>query len=64
MSSGVAAPLPLPEAERACLDRLLDHGEVERALLTCNEALAGRLLRHPALEGKALSVRQFKSRRR
>ncbi|MCL6546556.1 MAG: nucleotidyl transferase AbiEii/AbiGii toxin family protein [Bryobacteraceae bacterium] len=61
---GLSAVLPLRDAERAFLDRLLDQGEVDPLLLTRDEALAERIRRHPALEWKALNVRQFKTRRR
>jgi hypothetical protein len=52
--------LPFTDAERAFLDRLLDHGHVEPSLLTDDPALADRILRHPALLWKAQNVREFK----
>ncbi len=61
---GLAAVLPLHDAEREFLDRLLDQGEVDPLLLTRDEELAERLRRHPALEWKALNVRRFKRGRR
>lgn len=61
---GLAALLPLNAAEREFLDRLLDHGEVEPALLTNDAGLADRIRRHPGLEWKAQNVRQFKRGKR
>lgn len=58
---GLQAVLPLQEPEREFLDRLLDHGEVEPALLTGDPGLAERIRRHPGLEWKAQNVRQFKT---
>jgi hypothetical protein len=61
---GLAALLPLTDAEREFLDRLLDHGEVDPALLTSDTELSDRIRRHPGLEWKAQNVRQFKRERR
>jgi hypothetical protein len=61
---GVAALLPLTEAEREFLDRLLDHGEVKARLLTGDADLADRIRRHPGLEWKAQNVRQFRRGKR
>jgi len=61
---GLAALLPLDDAEREFLDRLLDHGEVYPALLTRDAELSDRIRRHPGLEWKARNVRQFKSGKR
>lgn len=61
---GLAALLPLSEAEREFLDRLLDHGEVNPALLTADAEMADRIRRHPGLEWKAQNVRQFMSGKR
>lgn len=57
---GLAALLPLNEGEREFLDRLLDHGEIEPALLTTDTELADRIRIHPGLGWKAQNVRQFK----
>ena len=61
---GLAALLPLNDAEREFLDRLLDQGEVDPTLLTNDADLADRIRRHPGLEWKAQNVRQFKSGKR
>ena len=54
----LSALLPFNEAERAFLDRLLDHGEIDGALLTPDEALRRRIDAQPWLEWKAQNVRQ------
>jgi hypothetical protein len=61
---GLAALLPLSDTEREFLDRLLDHGELEPALLTNDAELANRIDRRPGLEWKAQNVRQFKAGKR
>jgi hypothetical protein len=61
---GLGAVLPLTEAEREFLDRILDHGEVNPGLLTDDAELADRIRRRPGLEWKAQNVRQFKNRQR
>ncbi len=61
---GLAALLPLNGAEQEFLGRLLDHGEVEPALLTSDSELADHIRRHPGLEWKAQNVRQFKRGKR
>jgi predicted nucleotidyltransferase component of viral defense system len=61
---GLAALLPLNDAEQEFLGRLLDHGEMEPTLLTNDADLADRIRRHPGLEWKAQNVRQFKSGKR
>ena len=61
---GLGTLLPLNDAEREFLDRLLDHGEVEPELLTTDGDLADRIRRHPGLEWKAQNVRQFKGGKR
>lgn len=52
--------LPLSKAEMQFLDRLLDEGKIAPALLTDDDSLAERISHHPALEWKALNVRQHK----
>ena len=56
--AALSALLPFNEAERAFLDRLLDHGEIDGALLTPDEALRRRIDAQPWLEWKAQNVRQ------
>ena len=58
---GLATLLPLNDAEREFLDRLLDHGEIEPKLVTTDSELADRVRSHPGFEWKAQNVRQFKS---
>ena len=43
---------------------VVDHGEVNPALLTSDAELSDRIRRHPGLEWKARNVRQFKSGKR
>jgi len=52
--------LPFSEREREFLDRVLDYGEIEPSLLTNDQVLAERIKKHPALEWKALNVREYK----
>lgn len=52
----LSSVLPLSEAERDFLDRLLDHGEIRPELLNVNEAMSERIRRHPALLWKARNV--------
>jgi len=54
--------LPLTEAEREFLDRLLDHGETVPGLLTNDPALGERIAAQPMLAWKAMNVRQRKAR--
>ena len=54
----LSALLPFVEGEHAFLDRLLDHGEIDGALLTTDEALQRRIDAQPWLEWKAQNVRQ------
>jgi predicted nucleotidyltransferase component of viral defense system len=54
--------LPLRKNERRFLDRLLDDGEIEPALLTADPDMAERIARHPGLGWKALNVKQHKKR--
>ena len=58
--SGLSKLLPLHAAELEFLDRLLDHGEVESALLTANADLQRRNRSQPLLDWKAQHVRQFR----
>ena len=60
LSIDIDLNLPLTEAEMEFLDRLLDKGEVNPELLTANEDLQDRIRRHPLLEWKAVSVREYK----
>lgn len=57
---GLSAVLPLTETERAFLDLLLDKGEVDPSVLTCDEALQDRIRDQPLLKWKALHVRRHK----
>lgn len=59
----LACVLPLAQAEREFLDRLLEYGEVRPDLLTSDAALADRLLRHPGISWRALNVRKHRARR-
>jgi len=52
--------LPLRDNEHEFLEGLMDRGEIDPQLLTQDKALAKRISGHPALEWKALNVRQFK----
>ena len=54
----LSALLPFDDEERAFLDRLLDHGEIDGALLTMDEELQRRIDAQPWLEWKAQNVRQ------
>jgi len=54
--------LPLSPGEMEFLDRLLDHGEILPSLLTSDEDMQGRIIRHPLLHWKALNVREHKGR--
>ena len=49
---------PFTDREREFLNRLLDHGEIRPELITSDEALARRLLQHPALAWKAQNVKK------
>ncbi|MBE0623497.1 MAG: nucleotidyl transferase AbiEii/AbiGii toxin family protein [Burkholderiales bacterium] len=60
--SALGAVLPMSDAERAFLDRLLDHGEIVPSLLTADAAWAAKIQRHPLLEWKSLNVRQQQGR--
>ena len=54
----LSALLPFDEEERVFLDRLLDLGEIDGALLTMDEELQRRIDAQPWLEWKAQNVRQ------
>ena len=56
----LSALLPFNEEERAFLDHLLDHGEIEGALLTADEDMQQRINAQPWLEWKARNVRQHR----
>jgi hypothetical protein len=58
--AALSVVLPLSDAEREFLDRLLDHGEVRPDLLTSDKELAAKIADHPALLWKAVNVRQHK----
>ena len=57
---GLGTVLPLSAAELEFLDRLLENGEVEPALLTPDEDLQRRVRAHPLLEWKAQNIRRFR----
>jgi len=54
------AVLPFTDPERVFFVRILDHGQIERSLLTDDSELAVRNLYHPALLWKAQNFRGFK----
>ncbi len=56
----LAVVLPLSDAERGFLDRLLDHGDIEPSMLMADTAWTERVKQHPLLEWKALNVRKHK----
>jgi len=56
----LSAVLPLTEKELAFIEKLNGDGEVAPELLTDDIALTDRIARHPALQWKALNVRDFK----
>ena len=56
----LSALLPFNAAEQAFLDRLLDYGEINGALLTPDAALQQRIDAQPWLEWKAQNVRQHR----
>ncbi len=57
----LSAILPLTENERAFLDLLLDHGEIDPSLLTSDTLLQDRIRRQPLLEWKAQNVRRHRA---
>ena len=58
--AGLSIVLPLNDAERNFLDKILDDGEICLSLITNDEELAGRIINHPGLAWKALNVREYK----
>jgi len=56
-----AAVLPLAEHERGFLERLIEHGEIDPALLTEDADMMERIATHPGLKWKALNVQRHKS---
>ncbi len=52
---------PFTDSEKEFLDRLLDFGEIQPALITDDKDLQGRLQDHPLLAWKALNVRKYKN---
>ena len=56
----LSALLPFDEGERAFLDRLLDHGEIDGASLTTDDELRQRINVQPWLEWKAQNVRRHR----
>ena len=56
----LSAVLPLADREREFLDLLLDKGEVDAGLLTCDTSLQQRIHNQPLLQWKALNVRRHK----
>ncbi len=59
---GLGVVLPLSDAEREFLDRLLDHGEIVPSVLSADEAWVESIKQLPLLEWKAQNVRQRKGR--
>ena len=60
--AALSVVLPLADAERQFLDRLLDEGEVRPDLLTSDGELAARISSHPMLQWKAVNVRKHRGR--
>lgn len=56
----LSAVLPLTDREREFLDLLLDKGEINASLLTCDTSLQQRIHNQPLLQWKALNVRRHK----
>lgn len=52
--------LPLTESEKGFLDRLLDEGVIEPALITEDQLLAKHITSHPLLQWKAVNVREHR----
>ncbi len=59
-NNSLHTPVSFDEGERAFLDRLLDHGEIDGALLTRDEELRQRINAQAWLEWKAQNVRQHR----
>jgi hypothetical protein len=57
---GLRMVLPMTPNEIAFLDQLLDHGQIEPAMLTADAEMADRIRSHPLLQWKAINVRQHK----
>lgn len=58
----LAAVLPLTDAEREFLDRILDDGEIHPELLTSDAAMIERAKAHPLLVWKAQNVKAHKKK--
>ena len=58
--AALSAVLPLAENERAFLDLLLEHGQIDATLLTDDQDLKKRIATHPGLQWKAVNVREHK----
>jgi len=56
----LSAVLPFRNSENLFLDKLLDEGVIDAALLTSDTSLQQRIQRQPLLEWKALNVRRHK----
>jgi hypothetical protein len=52
--------IPFSENEKAFLDLLLDHGEIDSTILTADSSLQQRIQRQPLLEWKAVNVKKHK----
>ena len=52
--------LPFSENEKAFLDLLLEHGEIDSTILTADSDLQKRIQRQPLLKWKAVNVRKYK----
>ena len=52
--------LPFSENEKAFLDLLLEHGEIDSTILTADLSLQQRIQRQPLLEWKAVNVRKYR----
>ena len=57
---GLSALLPFNAAERVFLDRLLDEGKIDAAILTSDTTLKERIEAQPLLEWKARNVRRHR----
>ena len=60
--AALSALLPFSDGERAFLDRLLDHGEIDPTLLTGDPELQERIEAQPLLAWKAQNVRSAQTR--
>ena len=59
---GLSMVLPLADAEREFLDRILDKGEIVPALLRGDPDMDQRIASQPMLQWKARNVRRHKAR--